>query len=308
MGSVRLDKLTEEGVLPPSSSPLFAHHTPPTYCPPIDARTMVLKDISPLSSLLFSSFFFFSVLRRLASTLSSSSIQSSSAGRSSGLSESAVLGIVLEGCVASFIVAALLMVVCLAKPEESPETGKKTAKREGSIKKKPAAADDQEKDNKIMFFIGDSHAFNLDDLLRASAEVLGKGTFGVTYKAALEDGAIVVVKRLKDMHVRRREFEQQMEVGGRMKHENVAPLRAYYCSKDEKLPIYDHYSRGSLYSNLHDKGERRAPLDWESRLQIGIGIAQGIAYIHMQNGGRYYHGNLKVSQRFIGFTGTSSCI
>ncbi|KAI4330920.1 hypothetical protein MLD38_029157 [Melastoma candidum] len=175
------------------------------------------------------------------------------------------------------------MVVCLAKPEESPETGKKTAKREGSIKKKPAAADDQEKDNKIMFFIGDSHAFNLDDLLRASAEVLGKGTFGVTYKAALEDGAIVVVKRLKDMHVRRREFEQQMEVGGRMKHENVAPLRAYYCSKDEKLPIYDHYSRGSLYSNLHDKGERRAPLDWESRLQIGIGIAQGIAYIHMQN-------------------------
>ncbi|KAI4324980.1 hypothetical protein MLD38_030418 [Melastoma candidum] len=46
---------------------------------------------------------------------------------------------------------------------------------------------------------------------------------------------------------------------------------------------------------MHDKGERRAPLDRESRLQIGIGVARGVAYIHTQNGGRFYHGNLKAS-------------
>ncbi|KAI4384800.1 hypothetical protein MLD38_002903 [Melastoma candidum] len=229
------------------------------------------------------------------------------AGKSSGLSESALLGIILGGCVLGFIVAALLMVFCFSKPEESVDTGKKVEKKEGSSKKK-AVADDQEKDNKITFFAGCNYAFNLEDLLRASAEVLGKGTFGTTYKAALEDGTMVVVKRLKDLHVPRRDFEQQMEVVGKVNHENVAPLRAYYCSKDEKLLIYDYYSRGSLSTNLHDKGERRAPLDWGSRLQIAITAARGVAHLHTQNGGKFYHGNLKASNILLNSQGSAYVI
>lgn len=54
-------------------------------------------------------------------------------------------------------------------------------------------------------FIGDYYkAFDLEDLLRASAhEVLGKGTFGTAYKAVLEIGIIVAVKRLKDVGIMR---------------------------------------------------------------------------------------------------------
>jgi hypothetical protein len=42
-----------------------------------------------------------------------------------------------------------------------------------------------------------------------------------------------------------------MELIGRIRHGNVAELRAYYYSKDEKLLVYDYYSRGSVSNMLH---------------------------------------------------------
>jgi hypothetical protein len=105
--------------------------------------------------------------------------------------------------------------------------------------------------NKLVFFEGGIYSFDLEDLLRASAEVLGKGSVGTSYKAVLEEGTTVVVKRLKDVVVTKRDFETQMEVLGKIKHDNVVPLRAYYYSKDEKLLVSDFMPVGSLSALLH---------------------------------------------------------
>ncbi|MQM00811.1 hypothetical protein Taro_033554 [Colocasia esculenta] len=105
--------------------------------------------------------------------------------------------------------------------------------------------------NKLVFFENGLYSFDLEDLLRASAEVLGKGSVGTSYKAVLEEGTTVVVKRLKDVAVPKRDFELQMEALGKGKHENVVPLRAFYFSKDEKLLVYDYLSAGSLSALLH---------------------------------------------------------
>ncbi|KAL0304372.1 UNVERIFIED_CONTAM: putative inactive receptor kinase [Sesamum radiatum] len=126
------------------------------------------------------------------------------------------------------------------------------------------------------------------------------GTFGTTYKAALEDSTTVAVKRLKEVIVGKRDFEQQMEVVGNIRHENVAPLRAYFYSKDEKLMVYDYYNQGSVSALLHAKrGEDRIPLDWGTRVKIAIGAAKGIAHIHSQSGGKLVHGNIKASNIFL---------
>lgn len=93
--------------------------------------------------------------------------------------------------------------------------------------------------------------FSLDDLLKASAEVLGKGTFGTAYKAGLEGGMVVAVKRLRDVAVPEKEFREKIEFVGRMEHENLVPLRAYYYSRDEKLLVYDYMPMGSLSAYLH---------------------------------------------------------
>lgn len=105
--------------------------------------------------------------------------------------------------------------------------------------------------NKLVFLEGGVYSFDLEDLLRASAEVLGKGSVGTSYKAVLEEGTTVVVKRLKDVVASKKEFEAQMEVLGKVKHENVVPLRAFYYSKDEKLLVYDYMAAGSLSALLH---------------------------------------------------------
>lgn len=104
---------------------------------------------------------------------------------------------------------------------------------------------------KLLFFGNAPRVFDLEDLLRASAEVLGKGTFGTTYKAVLEVGMAVAVKRLKDVTVSAGEFRERIEEVGTMNHENLVPLRAYYYSNDEKLLVYDFMSMGSLSALLH---------------------------------------------------------
>ncbi|GAB2221950.1 hypothetical protein Drorol1_Dr00013146 [Drosera rotundifolia] len=220
--------------------------------------------------------------------------------RSKALGETAVLGIILGACVIGFVVVAVLIVVCCSNPEadNANVVAKPETKKEKSFKTK--TPDSQEVNGRITFFEGSSLAFDLEDLLRASAEVLGKGMFGTTYKASLEDSTTVVVKRLKEVNVGKREFEQQMEIVGKIKHENVAPLRAYYYSKDEKLMVYDYFSGGSVYAMLHGKrGENRTPIDWETRLRIAIGTARGIAHIHTVNGGKLVHGNIKASNIFL---------
>ncbi|XP_057971745.1 probable inactive receptor kinase RLK902 [Malania oleifera] len=149
--------------------------------------------------------------------------------------------------------------------------------------------------NSLVFF-GNAHKpFDLEDLLRASAEVLGKGTFGTAYKAALEMGITVAVKRLKDVINSEKEFNEKMEVVGTMDHENLVPLRAYYYSTDEKLLVYDYMQMGSLSALLHgNRGAGRTPLNWETRSAIALGAARGITYLHSRSP-TTSHGNIKSS-------------
>ncbi|MBA0828334.1 hypothetical protein Goarm_013017, partial [Gossypium armourianum] len=148
---------------------------------------------------------------------------------------------------------------------------------------------------KLVFFGNATRVFDLEDLLRASAEVLGKGTFGTAYKAVLEGGNAVAVKRLKDVTISEREFKDKIEGVGAMDHQHLVPLRAYYFSRDEKLLVYDYMPMGSLSALLHgNKGAGRTPLNWDIRSGIALGAACGIEYLHSQ-GPNVSHGNIKSS-------------
>ncbi|XP_076937549.1 leucine-rich repeat receptor-like protein kinase PXC1 [Bidens hawaiensis] len=165
-------------------------------------------------------------------------------------------------------------------------------------------------DNKLVFF-DKKKKFELEDLLRASAEMLGKGGLGTVYRAVLDDGCTVVaVKRLKDANpCGRKEFEQYMDVIGKVKHPNVVKLRAYYYAKEEKLLVYDYLPNGSLHLLLHgNRGPGRIPLDWTTRISMVLGAARGLAHIHEEyKTSRIPHGNIKSSNVLLDKNG-NACI
>ena len=107
----------------------------------------------------------------------------------------------------------------------------------------------------LQFFRADKAAgFDLDDLFRSTAEMLGKGRLGITYRVTLDVGgpAVVVVKRLRNMgHVPRKDFAHTMQLLGKLRHENVAEVVACYHSKEEKLVVYEHIPGCSLFHLLH---------------------------------------------------------
>ncbi|KAK7300787.1 hypothetical protein RJT34_11638 [Clitoria ternatea] len=217
------------------------------------------------------------------------------------LSKVAIIAIAVGGALFLFFVALLVVLFCLRKKDDGSPRVTKAKSPSGGRSEKPkeefgSGVQEPEK-NKLVFFEGCSYNFDLEDLLRASAEVLGKGSYGTAYKAILEESTTVVVKRLKEVVVGKREFEQQMEIVGRVgQHPNVVPLRAYYYSKDEKLLVYDYIPSGNLSTLLHgNRSSGRTPLDWNSRIRISLGIAKGIAHIHAAGGPKFTHGNVKSS-------------
>ncbi|EOX91512.1 hypothetical protein QUC31_003152 [Theobroma cacao] len=158
------------------------------------------------------------------------------------------------------------------------------------------------KSGNLVFVAGEVEGYSLEQLMRASAELLGRGTMGTTYKAVLDGKLILTVKRLdagKTAVTSGEVFERHMDAVGGLRHPNLVPIRAYFQAKGERLVIYDYQPNGSVFNLVHGSRSTRAkPLHWTSCLKIAEDVAQGLAYIHQAS--RLVHGNLKSSNVLLG--------
>eukprot|EP00252_Welwitschia_mirabilis_P000156 TRINITY_DN10117_c0_g1_i2.p1 TRINITY_DN10117_c0_g1~~TRINITY_DN10117_c0_g1_i2.p1 ORF type:complete len:670 (+),score=-41.47 TRINITY_DN10117_c0_g1_i2:533-2542(+) len=229
------------------------------------------------------------------------------------LSIGAIAAIAVGGTTLAFLLIVVAVLCLAARRDKAGAAGVEKPRKEEKDKSAAAGAaggggkeseyymrtsvQQEAEKNKLVFFEGCVYAFDLEDLLRASAEVLGKGSVGTTYKAVLEDGTSVVVKRLKEVVASKREFEQHMHMVAKIRHPHVLPLRAFYFSKDEKLLVYDYFPNGSLSSHLHGSTgvAGRVPMDWDTRVKVAMGAARGLAHIHGEGGGKLAHGNIRSS-------------
>ncbi|CAM8976350.1 unnamed protein product [Rhodiola kirilowii] len=223
----------------------------------------------------------------------------SSGKRTKKLSTGVIVGIVVGVAVALLLL--ILLLFCFFKRSRRPprrQSSRGLNEVVESSSKEEVLAEDPKHKHKLMFFEGDEYGFDLEDLLKASAEVLGKGSTGSTYKAEINDETTVAVKRLKDIVVGKKEFESQMALLGQLRHQNVVKLIAYYFSKDEQLVISDYIPAGSLSSLLHaSRGSGRVPLDWLTRFKIGLTAARGLHHLHTAE--KTPHGNVKSSNILI---------
>ncbi|KAL1370837.1 hypothetical protein HN51_001020 [Arachis hypogaea] len=158
------------------------------------------------------------------------------------------------------------------------------------------------KSGKLIFCYGEAQPYTLEQLMRASAELLGRGSVGTTYKAVLDSRLILTVKRMdagKTAAMSGEVFERHMEMVGALRHPNLVPVRAYFQSKGERLVIYDYQPNGSLFNLVHGSRSARAkPLHWTSCLKIAEDVVHGLAYVHQASS--LIHGNLKSSNVLLG--------
>ncbi|KQK04494.1 receptor protein kinase-like protein ZAR1 [Brachypodium distachyon] len=237
------------------------------------------------------------------------SAPASSGGK--GLGKVAIVAIVLSDVVGILIIA-LVFLYCYRRtvfPREKGQGGAAGSKGSRSGKdcgcfrrdESETALDQEEQYDLVV--LDRQVRFDLDELLKASALVLGKSGIGIVYKVVLEDGLSMAVRRLGEGGLQRfKEFQTEVDAIGKVRHPNIVTLKAYYWSSDEKLLIYDYISNGSLSAAIHGKPESMtfSPLPWDARLKIMKGVASGMSFLHEFSPKKYVHGDLRPNNVLLG--------
>ncbi|KAL0297175.1 UNVERIFIED_CONTAM: LRR receptor-like serine/threonine-protein kinase ERECTA [Sesamum radiatum] len=125
--------------------------------------------------------------------------------------------------------------------------------------------------------------------------IIGYGASSTVYKCILKNCRPVAIKKLYSHYPQcLKEFETELETVGSIKHRNLVSLQGYSLSQSGNLLFYDYMENGSLWDLLHGTTKRKK-LDWETRLRIALGTAQGLAYLHHDCSPRIIHRDVKSS-------------
>lgn len=118
----------------------------------------------------------------------------------------------------------------------------------------PGSNEPHKQQGKLVTLDGGERGLELEMLLKASAYILGATGSSIMYKAVLEDGTSLAVRRIGESSLERfKDFEGQIRAIARLVHPNLLPVRGFYWGHDEKLIIYDFMRNGSLANALYSE-------------------------------------------------------
>ncbi|XP_048131151.1 MDIS1-interacting receptor like kinase 2-like [Rhodamnia argentea] len=112
---------------------------------------------------------------------------------------------------------------------------------------------------------------------------IGVGGHGSVYKARLQTGETVAVKKLKeavDVEIAsRKAFEREIHALTETRHRNIVKLYGFCLSSRHSFLVYEFLECGSLKDVLNNE-ERITTFDWKKRLNVVKGVAYALCYMH----------------------------
>nr|XP_004488803.1 G-type lectin S-receptor-like serine/threonine-protein kinase RLK1 isoform X1 [Cicer arietinum] len=122
--------------------------------------------------------------------------------------------------------------------------------------------------------------FSFKEIIEATGnfrEELGRGSCSIVYKGTIEMMIGVAVKKLdKLIQDSEKEFQTEMSVIGQTHHRNLVRLLGYCNEGQHRILIYELMSNGTLASFIFSHSKP----NWNQRVEIALGIARGLVYLH----------------------------
>nr|CAD1829180.1 unnamed protein product [Ananas comosus var. bracteatus] len=129
----------------------------------------------------------------------------------------------------------------------------------------------------------------------SEANEIGNGGYGKVYRGILSNGRMVAIKRAQQCSLQGGlEFKTEIELLSRVHHKNLVSLVGFCFDQDEQMLIYEYVPNGTLK-------ERKSGiyLDWRKRLQVALGVARGLTYLHELASPPIVHRDIKSSNMLL---------
>ncbi|KAG8363306.1 hypothetical protein BUALT_Bualt19G0008500 [Buddleja alternifolia] len=126
--------------------------------------------------------------------------------------------------------------------------------------------------------------------------VIGEGGYGIVYYGVLADNTRIAIKNLLNNRGQaEKEFKVEVEAIGRVRHKNLVRLFGYCVEGAYRMLVYEYVDNGNLDQWLHGDVGEVSPLTWEIRMNIILGTAKGLAYLHEGLEPKVVHRDIKSS-------------